>query len=75
MEVIVSSSGAVALPLPGVTVENNRVYTAFAMGLAGAGVNEPPLQAVFSVDAVPEPAAFGLLAIGIVSLLFVRRQG
>lgn len=49
LEARLAGTETVVLSIPGVTLENNTVYTAYAMGLVGADDN--PLQAVLSVDA------------------------
>lgn len=46
LEVRLAGTTTVALPLPGITLEAGKVYTAFAMGLVGDGT----LTAVLSVD-------------------------
>lgn len=46
LEVRLAGSTTVALPLPGITLEAGKVYTAFAMGLVGNST----LTAVLSVD-------------------------
>jgi len=51
LEVLIHDSGDVALEVPGVALNENTVYTIFAMGLAGG---DPALQAVPSVDATGE---------------------
>jgi hypothetical protein len=48
LEVRVAGTTTVALSVPGVALEDGKVYTIFAMGLAGG---EPALTAVPSVDA------------------------
>lgn len=47
LEVRLAGTNTVVLPVPGVTLEDGRVYTVFAMGLAGGS---PSLQAVLSTD-------------------------
>ncbi len=53
LEVRLAGTSTVVLPLPGVAVADQTVYTVFAMGLAGG---EPALQAVPAVDAMPDDA-------------------
>jgi hypothetical protein len=48
LEVRLAGTDTVALSVPGVSLEEGKVYTVFAMGLAGG---EPALTAVPSVDA------------------------
>lgn len=60
LEVRLNATGDLALPVPGVNLAANTVYTVFAMGsLAGGNV-----QAVLFNDsaAIPTPGALGLLA-------------
>lgn len=52
LEVRLAGTTTVALEVPGVTLDNQAVYTVFAMGLAGDGT----LAAVPSVDARHAPA-------------------
>lgn len=49
LEVRLAGTETVALSVPGVALEDQTVYTVFAMGLAAG---DPPLEAVLSVDAV-----------------------
>jgi hypothetical protein len=51
LEVRLAGTSTVVLPLPGVAVADQTVYTVFAMGLAGG---TPALQAVPAVDAMPD---------------------
>ena len=53
LEVRLAGTSTVVLPLPGVMVADQTVYTVFAMGLAGG---EPALQAVPAVDAAADAA-------------------
>jgi hypothetical protein len=50
LEVRLAGTDTVALPLPGVNLEEGTVYTVFAMGLAAG---DPDLQAVIVVDLEP----------------------
>ncbi len=52
LEVRLAGTNNVALSVPGVKLDNQTVYTVFAMGLAGG---QPSLTAVLSVDASPMP--------------------
>jgi len=52
LEVRLAGTNAVALSVPGVKLDNQAVYTIFAMGLAGG---QPALTAVPSVDASGAP--------------------
>ncbi|NGP46756.1 DUF4397 domain-containing protein [Bacillaceae bacterium SIJ1] len=47
LEVVDANTGSVVLDVPDVTFEPNRVYSIYAIGLAGA---EPPLQALILED-------------------------
>jgi hypothetical protein len=53
LEARLAGTNDVALSVPGVALEDGKVYTIFAMGLAG---EEPALTAVASVDAMAEPS-------------------
>ncbi|MCA9286296.1 MAG: DUF4397 domain-containing protein [Phycisphaerales bacterium] len=52
LEVRLAGTNAVVLPLPGIQVSNDTVYTVFAMGFA---FDQPALQAVVTIDAGPIP--------------------
>jgi len=52
LEARIAGTNTVALSVPGVMLEDGKVYTIFAMGLAGG---EPALTAVPSVDAAYPP--------------------
>ena len=52
LEVRLAGTSTVALSVPGVKLDNQTVYTVFAMGLAGG---QPSLTAVLSVDASGMP--------------------
>lgn len=69
LEVRIAGTDTAVLSIPGLDVDNNTVYTAWAVGLA---FGDPALGAVVSVDAVPEPAALVLLALG--GLAIIRRR-
>jgi hypothetical protein len=62
LDVRLAGTSTVALSVPGLVLEANTVYTVYAMGLLGSTTT--PLQAVVSVDAVPEPGSLVLLAAG-----------
>jgi hypothetical protein len=47
LEVRLAGTDTVALPLPGINLEEGKVYTVFAMGLAAG---DPVLEAVIVVD-------------------------
>ncbi len=68
LEVRLDQGGALALSVPGLSVQNGFVYTIFAMGSAAGGT----LQAVPFVDAVPTPASAGMFALA--GLLAARRR-
>ena len=71
LDVRVAGTSTVALSVSNLVLNPNTVYTVFAMGLLGS--SDAPLQAVVSVDAVPEPSSLLLLALG--GLSFFRRRG
>jgi hypothetical protein len=54
LEVRAAGTETVALDLPGITLEEGKVYTAFAVGLLEG---DPALKAKLTVDATFEPAA------------------
>jgi len=72
LEVRVANTSNVVLELAGLELMNNTVYSVFAMGFAGG--DEPGLQAVLSIDAVPAPGALALLALGGLTLRSRRRS-
>ena len=74
LEVVLSVGGGLALEINDITVDDNKVYTAYAMGLVGETDPNTTLQAVFSVDAVPEPTGFALLLTCVLCLLPRRRS-
>ena len=61
LEVRLAGTDTVVLPLPGITLDEGTVYTAWAMGLA-AGSGEQALTAVLSVDATAD-SRLGQLAV------------
>ncbi len=69
LEVRLSSNNALALSLPGLSFDNNFVYTAFAVGLVGS--DSTPLSAVLAVD-IPSPGVVSLFAAG--GLVTLRRR-
>lgn len=70
LSVRLDSNGATALSVPGVTLQNNRVYTIFAMGsLQGQNV-----QAVLVTDAIPTPGVAGTLLGGLALACRRRRR-
>jgi hypothetical protein len=71
LEVRLAGESTVVLPLPGVGVANNIVYTVWAMGSVAPGSNTP-LEAVITVDQIPTPGALALLGMG--GLLAARRR-
>jgi hypothetical protein len=66
--VFLDSNNGLALPLPGITLQNNVVYTVFAMGSLAQG----NVQAVIFVDQIPTPGAAALLGMG--ALVATRRR-
>ncbi len=68
LEVRLDAGGALALPVPGLTLEAGTVYTVFAMGSVAGGT----LQAVPVVDAIPAPGSLALLGLG--GLAAMRRR-
>lgn len=65
LEVRLAGTSTVVLPLPGVNVSNNAVYTAWAVGLVG-GAGSQALGAQITQDAViPAPAAIPTLLAGV----------
>lgn len=69
LEVRLAGTNTTVLPLPGITVSNNTVYTAWAIGLVG---ETPALGAAITVDAIPSPGALALLGLG--GLAATRRR-
>lgn len=65
--VFLDSNNQLALPLPGITLQNNVVYTVFAMGSLAQG----NVQAVIFADAIPTPGAAALLGL---SAVFAGRR-
>ncbi len=63
LEVRLAGTDTVALEVPGLALENQVVYTVFAMGLAGDGT----LTAVPSVDARPAPTTLPTTGGGLLS--------
>jgi hypothetical protein len=71
LEVRIAGTSTVVLPLPGISVTNNQVYTAWAIGLVGNQFT--PLSAAVTVDVIPAPGFAGLAAaMGLVA--FRRRR-
>ncbi len=70
LEVRLAGTTDVVLPLPGISVTNNQVYTAWAIGLVGDNVT--PLGAAITVDAIPAPGFAGLFAAA--GLVAMRRR-
>jgi hypothetical protein len=70
LEVRLAGTTDVVLPLPGISVTNNQVYTAWAIGLVGDNVT--PLGAAITVDAIPAPGFAGLFAAA--GLVALRRR-
>ncbi|MFN7019945.1 MAG: DUF4397 domain-containing protein [Phycisphaerales bacterium] len=68
LDVRLDSNNALALPVPGVTLDAGKVYTIFAMG----ALSSQNVQAVVLTDAVPTPGAGTLLAMA--GLLTLRRR-
>ncbi|HEX2836960.1 MAG TPA: DUF4397 domain-containing protein [Phycisphaerales bacterium] len=72
LEVRLAGTSTVVLPLPGLSVSNNTVYTAWAVGLVG-GTGNQALDAQITQDAViPAPAAIPALLGG--ALVAFRRR-
>ncbi|MDX2148361.1 MAG: DUF4397 domain-containing protein [Planctomycetota bacterium] len=69
LEVRVAGTTTSVLTIPGVALQNNTVYTAWAVGLVGGS---PALGAVVTVDAIPAPGA--VAALGLAGLLGARRR-
>lgn len=66
--VFLDASNALALPVNNLQLENNTVYTVFAMGSLAQG----NVQAVVFVDAIPSPGAAALLSFA--GLACMRRR-
>lgn len=71
LEVRLAGTSTVVLPLPGVAVSNNTVYSVWAMGLVNSTAT--PLQAVVTVDAVPAPGAAAVVGMRVLCLTRRRR--
>jgi hypothetical protein len=69
LEVRLDATNAVALPVPGVTLQNGFVYTIFAMG----SLRDGDVQAVQITD-IPAPGAAAGLAMAGLGLLARRRR-
>ena len=67
----VAGTSTTALTTGVLSLEANTVYTVDAMGLLG-GAQGQELQAVVSIDAIPEPTTLSLRALG--ALALVRRR-
>lgn len=67
LDVLVDGTTDIALSVGGLALSANTVYTVYALGLLGSTAT--PLEAVVSVDAVPEPGALALLSLGAVAAL------
>jgi hypothetical protein len=65
LEARIAGTDTVALIVPGVALEDGKVYTIFAMGLAGG---EPALTAVPSVDASYTPTTLPVTGGGVTNL-------
>lgn len=70
LEVRLAGTNIVVVPLPGISVTNNQVYTAWAIGLVGDA--STPLNAAITVDAIPAPGFAGLFAAA--GLVAIRRR-
>ena len=68
LEVVVAGTDTVALSVPGLSVNNNTVYSVFATGLLA----DNSLNAVATIDAIPAPGALALLGLG--GLAATRRR-
>jgi hypothetical protein len=66
--VFLDANNALALPVNNLQLQNNFVYTVFAMG----SIAQNNVQAVVFVDAIPSPGAAGLL--GMAGLACARRR-
>lgn len=70
LEVRLAGTNTVVLSIPGVGLTRGTVVTAWAMGLVGD--TQSPLQAVFTVDAIPAPGA--AVVLGMAGLVATRRR-
>jgi len=70
LQVRLAGTETVVLDLPDIGVDNNTVYSVFALGLVGS--NETPLTAGIFVDAIPTPGS--LAVIGLAGAFAARRR-
>ena len=70
LQVRLAGTDSVVLDLPGIAVDNNTVYSVFALGLVGD--KDTPLTAGVFVDAIPTPGS--LAVIGLAGAFAARRR-
>lgn len=70
LQVRLAGTDTVVLDLPGIGVNNNTVYSVFALGLVGD--NDTPLSAGIFVDAIPTPGSLAI--IGLAGAFAARRR-
>lgn len=70
LQVRLAGTDTVVLDLPGIGVDNNTVYSVFALGLVGS--TDTPLTAGIFVDAIPTPGS--LAVIGLAGAFAARRR-
>ncbi len=70
LQVRLAGTSDVVLDLPGIAVDNNAVYSVFALGLVGN--EDTPLTAGVFIDAIPSPGSLAM--IGLAGAFAARRR-